>query len=481
MLHESDLRKFQRCEKYYALSKQKSVSFLPFVTVNQDLYDLVIDYLSLENVFKGERGDECEKTLEAYHAGKNLVNARISYRNFRINIPCLVQTQDKKILYLCYQHCFPKLHEVQKVSDLLQVMEKNKIQVDEILMIHVNASYVRQEEFEVSQCLTLSDSFYNDRNHPCMTLREALNECNRDLDEILDKIEALEDVTQLEKKRSGACTSHYKCEFFNECFPDNHHDTSILNLVQSSKKYECEERGIVDMAMVHGDEIEGSRVQYAQVMAAKKRGQFIDKLALRSWLNKIQEPITYLDFEWQTYVYPPYIGMKPYDVLVFQYSMHIEKDGQLKHEQFVGRKDCRIEFIEDLLSKIPKDGTILVFNAQGAEALRLMQLAKQYPQYASQLQEVWERMVDLAIPFSNGLFYDTRMAGEYNLKKLLSLFSPYSYDDLSIHEGLMAVKKYREYEETGSDEILEQLYAYCGMDTYAEVVLYHYLKEKAKE
>lgn len=482
MLHESDLRKYQRCDKYYWYSRQKSISFLPFAVSNYDISQLVKEYLHLENIFEGQRNDDPGLALKAYDEKKVLLEARISYRDLRMKIPCLVQKEDKNILYLTYAQCYPKASEAQKAADLIMVMEKNHMKVDEIYLIHIDASYVREDEFDVQKCLMISDEFYNDRNKKCGNISELVKESQRDLDALLDQIEQMPDMSQVQKKRSPVCTVHYKCEYYKDCFPDNHHDTSILNLVQSSKKYDCMDMGITDMAMVIGDEIEASRIQYAQVRAAKKRGQFIDYAALKAWLETITYPITYLDFEWQTFVYPPYNGMKPYDVLVFQYSMHIEEKGKdLRHEEFIGSKDCRIEFIEDLIRKIPKEGTILVFNAQGAEALRLQQLSKQYPQYEEDLRQIWERMVDLAVPFSCGLFYDIRMAGEYNLKKLLSLFSDLSYDDLEIGQGLLAVKKYQEWEDTQNEDIKKALYEYCGMDTYAEYVLFHYLLDQIQK
>ena len=69
------------------------------------------------------------------------------------------------------------------------------------------------------------------------------------------------------------------------------------------------------------------------------------------------------------------------------------------------------------------------------------------------------------------------MAGEYNLKKLLSLFSDLSYENLEIAQGLEAVRRWRELEQ-GSEEsqkIEEALYAYCGMDTYSMKVLIDFL------
>ena len=343
-------------------------------------------------------------------------------------------------------------NESQKIHDLLKVMALNGIEHDEIYLLHINPNYERGETLNVFECLMIGDEFYNDRCKKCGSIMDHVNACERDLDDIIDRITSLGDMSDVKKVRSSICTAHYKCEYFNECFPE-FHDTSIMNLVQSSKKYDCLEMGIDDMAQVMGDEIEANRMQYAQVMAAKKQGLFVDKFALMGWLSKITYPITYLDFEWQTYVYPPYEKMKPFDVLVFQYSMHIEdENGELSHEQYIGKGDCRVEFIEDLISKIPETGTILVFNAQGAEALRLQQLAKQYPQYEEKLRSIWERMLDLSLPFSCGLIYDVRMAGEYNLKKLLSLFSDLSYDELEINQGLLAVKKYRELESEESEE-----------------------------
>lgn len=61
------------------------------------------------------------------------------------------------------------------------------------------------------------------------------------------------------------------------------------------------------------------------------------------------------------------------------------------------------------------------------------------------MRAVWERMVDLSLPFSTGNVYDIRMAGFYSLKRLVPVFSDYSYQDLEISYGMDAVEKWREY------------------------------------
>ena len=97
--------------------------------------------------------------------------------------------------------------------------------------------------------------------------------------------------------------------------------------------------------------------QFAQIMADRNNGLFIDKGAIRIWMKEhIHYPISYLDFEWETLAYPPYKGMKPFDVLTFQYSLHIEKEnGDLEQRGFIGEKDCREDFIRHLINDSSKE------------------------------------------------------------------------------------------------------------------------------
>ena len=164
MLHESDLRKFTRCDKYFWYSKQNSLPFFSFATIQYDMCHLVAEYLGLENVFRGKRNDDPLLALEAYEKNQPLLEARIAYRDLRVKIPCFVRKDHKNILYLIYSQCYPKVSEAQKAADLIEVMAKNKMHVDEIYLIHINAQYTRDDELNVFECLTLSDEFYNDKN-----------------------------------------------------------------------------------------------------------------------------------------------------------------------------------------------------------------------------------------------------------------------------------------------------------------------------
>ena len=152
-------------------------------------------------------------------------------------------------------------------------------------------------------------------------------------------------------------------------------------------KLDAYNRGIRHIHELPLNQIEGFRLQYAQYMASKTNKPFMDRAALKVWMKQIQYPISYLDFEWDTFAIPPYENMKPFDVLCFQYSLHVEtQDGNLKHYNFFESKDCRKHFIEQLIQDLPKTGTILVYNMEGAEKLRLKQLASQFEEYKEELE-----------------------------------------------------------------------------------------------
>ena len=149
-------------------------------------------------------------------------------------------------------------------------------------------------------------------------IKELLDEQLVDIDAYIEELDHCNQLTSIPSYRDSKCTRTGKCPYFDDCFPDSLPNDSILHLAQDKSKYEMLEEGKTTLQDVDIDKIEGTRYQYAQIMAARNHGMFVDKQALRYWLkNTFQEPISYLDFEWETYVYPPYEGMKPYDCLLY--------------------------------------------------------------------------------------------------------------------------------------------------------------------
>ena len=110
--------------------------------------------------------------------------------------------------------------------------------------------------------------------------------------------------------------------------------------------------------------------------------------------------------------------------------------------------------------------------------MRLQELAEIYPEYKNDLLDVVDRFVDMAAPFNEGLVYDTRMQGNFTLKKLVDICSEYSYEGLDIYDGMEAVFNWRDIDnnnDTEKQEILNNLKEYCSLDAYGLFLVYKWL------
>lgn len=487
MIHLSDIRKYERCQTLLWRARHEPIPFFPFVHPSVSMSELAVRYFDLHHYYEGKAGDPAECGLKAIQQYDDLVNVRFEAQGIRVRITLMRRGENGFHVYFGYRSCYPHESEAQQIADALSILKALQIPVDGVYIICLNAKYKRKDMLDVRSLLLISEYLFNQKNKQRHTIRELCDPLMRDLQTISKEINAcIENPNCPVSKRSTSCTRGGKCRYFDTCFPQQLPDDSILYLQQSAHKLEMYEEGITHMQDVDINRLEGFRFQFAQILAANNQGFFIDYFALQTWLeDAISYPITYLDFEWDTYALPPYEGMHPFDVLCFQYSMHIEtsKNAPLIHREFLGEEDCRLSFIKQLLVDLPKEGIILVYNMEGAEKLRLQQLAGQFPAYASELQSVCDRMMDLSLIFSAGIVHHMKMHGMYSLKTLLPIFSSLSYQELPISFGMDAVKEYREMKRADHEErkrIKERLFTYCGMDTYAEYILLHGLIDLLK-
>ena len=483
MKHISDIKKYERCEKLLWNAKKYPQPFLAFVYYGENINELALQKLGIDNYLKGEKGDDNNKFFDNKDKYQCFMGIRFEYHDLRVKVPLMIKEKEGYQLYFNYAACFPKEHEAQSIADTLWVLNGLNIKVNDVKIIHLNSEYVLKDSLNPNELLIISNHFYTDKNRKGSLINDAINKRSRDLDPVLNDIDNVLSMDNIEKERTNNCTKKNKCMFFDYCFPKTC-DTSIFNLVSSAKKFDLYHAGKDTIDKIDFDEIEGTRHQFAQYCSAISGKTYFDYDAVSSFFESVSYPISYLDFEWETFAYPPYEGMKPYDVLTFQYSLHIEyDDGKLDHKEYLGKNDCRKEFIERLIEDIPKVGSIMCYNVEGAEKLRLRQLVELYPEYEDELRKIWERMIDLAIPFANGLIYDNRMAGMFSLKKLVEIFTDYNYSDLEISHGVEAVREYIRLckQNEPNEELVDSLLKYCGMDTYAEYLIYHKIKDKLKE
>ncbi|MGI6608115.1 MAG: DUF2779 domain-containing protein [Erysipelotrichaceae bacterium] len=360
------------------------------------------------------------------------------------------------------------------------VLEGNGLTVNNYYILFLNKDYVYKESLDDNQLWILTDHFIKD-DKAMNNIKSYVENICLDLDELLYRI----DTSQFELPvRTGKCTGRNRCPFYYDCFPmekilDNN---SILTLVSSQYKYEMYEDGIRYLKDADLERVEGNKVQQAQIKADYNGGLYIDEKALRGWLGQLEFPISFIDFEWDLFPIPPYQNMKVMDVLLFQYSLHIFDGKNLEHYEFIAEEDGRKQFAMSLLENIPDKGSVVAYNATGAEKLRIAELAQYFPEYSEKLLKINERMIDIAVPFISGFVYDTRMRGSFTLNTIENMIDDrYSYDDLDVSDGMQAVEIYRKMssctDEPQKKIYRKQLLQYCGLDTYSLFKIYKWLNK----
>ncbi len=204
--------------------------------------------------------------------------------------------------------------------------------------------------------------------------------------------------------------------------------------------------------------------QHIQKECAKTGLTHVNKPNIARFLNTLAEPVHYLDFETFQTAIPLYDGLKPWQKIPFQFSLHA--DG--KHYEFLhdNAEDPRKPFLEALKNTMDASGSIVVFN-QSFEQARLNELAEAFPEYSHWVESVIKRMVDLIIPFKNFDYYNAKQKGSCSIKAVLPAVTGKGYADMNINEGGMAAAAYFEmiFGKGDKKQIRKDLLEYCKLDT----------------
>lgn len=276
------------------------------------------------------------------------------------------------------------------------------------------------------------------------------------------------------------CFTPYECPFLAHCRaaepsgPD--YPIDVLPRASSALLERLTDAGYVDLCDVPDANLPNPL--HRRVAAASRTGETFVSDALPRLLADIEYPRSYLDFETIAFVVPRWLGTRPFQQLPFQFSLHTEADdGTMRHAAFLdlsGRSPLQ-GFVESLLDAIAPTGPVIVWN-QGFEGARLRELAALFPQHATALRAIVDRMVDL-LPLYRAHYYHREMRGSWSIKAVLPTIAPdLDYGTLEVADGGDAQKAYLQAcDPATTAETREQLrghmLAYCERDTWAMVRL----------
>ena len=343
----------------------------------------------------------------------------------------------------------------------------NAITINKVFIIHINNQYVRQGELDIHALFVLDD------------ITDQVLSRQEGVQSNLKSLEIMLKSSMPEIDIGHHCSDPYECDFSDYCWK-NIPEPSVFNLYRLnwSKKFDLYYSGVRKYEELPNN-YALTEIQRLQVDAAKNNKVRVNKPIVEEFLNSIEYPISFFDFETFQNAIPRFDDQRPYMQMPFQYSLHIvNDDGEMTHMEFLGNEneDPRRELSERMLNDLPGTGSIMAYN-QSFEIGRIRELADLFPDLRAELLALTERFVDLITPFRNLGYYHPDFNGSFSIKSVLPAMFPddpeLDYKKLGIQDGGMAMDAFANLhllkDTNKREQIRNDLLAYCHLDTLAMV------------
>jgi predicted RecB family nuclease len=367
-----------------------------------------------------------------------------------------------------------KEHHLWDVAVQLYVLRGVGFEIEDAALLHMNSDYMRQGELDLLALFTETS--------------------------LLTEVEQLQDRVEHSVADSSAllvsgkvpvrdigpyCKDPEECDFIGHCWA-HLPQPSIFNVYRltTKKKFELYQAGITQIEDIPTTfQMPSSSSFHAE--AYKAGAPIVKRSELLAFVEGLNYPLYFLDFETFSVPIPPFDRISPYTHVPFQYSLHVQDHpgAEAKHIGYlaVAGSDPRIDFLDQLLRETEGSGDLIVYNVS-FERNVLRDLAEQFPRYAEEVQMRIERLVDLMEPFRQRLYWKPEMGGSVSLKAVLPALVPdLSYDELEVQDGTQAMQVYLGLEDLGDSGAAEAqrqaLWAYCELDTLAMVRILEALGE----
>lgn len=367
------------------------------------------------------------------------------------------------------------LHDV---SIQYYVLKNLGFKIKSANMVHINNEYIRGDDLDINQLFKIVDV-----TNDVISLQS-------NIPNILKEFETyLEDKENEPNIDIGKhCNAPYECDAKEYCWKVQRQipDYSIFNIFNlgSKKQIELYSRGIINIDDVPHD-FDMTSIQAQAVENYKSKIIYIDIENIKSFLQNLTYPIYHLDFETYQQAIPLYKGLKAYEQIPFQYSLHIEyEDGTLIHKEYLAQDsvDSRYELALRLCEDIPNDVTVLAYNMSFEKGV-IKRLATLFEEFSEHLLSINENMQDLMVPFQKKWYVTPHMNGSYSIKYVLPALVPEfekAYKELeSVQNGSQAMNAFVRLaflEEDEKQKLRNSLLEYCKLDTLAMVKILKVLR-----
>ena len=342
-------------------------------------------------------------------------------------------------------------------------------------LMHLNREYVYDgKQYDLKELFLI---------HDLTDQTKAIDQEVKDLIREERKVLARAKPPDIEPGRQ--CTSPFTCEFYDHCnkpLPVDH----IENLpgLSATKMAKLAALGIESIGDIPKDFPFTDRQKRAWECARTGKPWF--GKGLKEALADLRYPLHFMDFETLGLALPRYAGMRPYDAIPFQWSVHVQRkpDADLEHFEFLPEEDAdpRLAFVTALCPVVGKKGSIIAYNAD-FESGCLESLAQWFPKYRDEITNIQERLWDLLLVMHTHV-YHSAFCGSFSLKSVLPALVPeMSYAGMEVAEGSDAGLAWEKMlrctlESAERKRLRDALLAYCKQDTLAMVLLLNVLRAR---
>lgn len=306
------------------------------------------------------------------------------------------------------------------------------------------------------------------------------------VEEILENYKKVLELKEPNVDLGKQCDEPYECPLKEHCHKQKQiPEVSVLNVPRlGAKKYEYVKRGLVELKDLPVEEFNST--QRRMIESHVKGENFADKTLIFKTLNSLQYPLYYLDFETEQKAIPRLPKTRPYQQVVFQFSLHKEtKDGQISWSEYLADspEDHREQLLKSILEIVYEGGTLVSYNAP-FEVSRLKELALLFPEHAPAIEKLIGQVFDLLQLTREALYYQD-FKGSFSIKNVAPaiLGQEASYGQLDVQNGIEAQEIFDQIlEETNPQKkevLLSQLSTYCKQDTWLMVLMVRHLRELA--
>ncbi len=184
------------------------------------------------------------------------------------------------------------------------------IKINRVFIMHINNEYVRQGDLDVMALFHAED------------ITDEVMAMQADIPETLAAMKTMLSGDMPAVEIGVHCDEPFECDFSHVCWDVP--AVSVFNLYRMAyrEKIRLFKSGVVRYEDISND-YALSEVQRLQVLAYRDKVVRINRPKLREFLDTVENPISFFDFETFQNAVPRFDGQRPYMQMPFQYSLHI--------------------------------------------------------------------------------------------------------------------------------------------------------------